>query len=68
MAIQQKVGKEYISVEAKPGSRVAIFAPTRLNNALKRAVIGDRIWIKYMGEGKPTKFGGKPHEFQAEVL
>ena len=68
MPIQKKDGKEYIEAEVTAGDSVSVFAPTRLNNALTKANNGDRIKITYMGLGKATKFGGKPHEFDVEVL
>lgn len=68
MAIQKKEGKEYVEAKVEVGDTVAVFAPTRLNNALRRAVPGARLKITYMGLGKATKFGGKPHEFDVEVL
>ena len=48
MAIQKKEGKEYIDVNVSQGDTVAIFAPTRLNNALKRAPKDSRLKITYM--------------------
>lgn len=68
MGFQSKAGKEYVAVDVEVGASVAIFAPTRLNNALKQATIGDRLRIQYGGLGKATKFGAKPHEYNVEVL
>lgn len=68
MAIQKKEGKEFVNVNVAEGDTVTVFAPTRLNNALKQAPKGSKIKITYMGLGKATKFGGKPHEYEVEVL
>lgn len=68
METQRKEGKEYKSVDIEPGASVSIFAPTRLNNALRQAEIGWRIKIEYLGLGKATSKGGKPHTYSVEVL
>jgi len=68
MQVQKKVGKEYVDTPVGVGDSVAVFAPTRLNNALKQAAVGSRIKITYLGLGKATKRGGKPHEYEVEVL
>lgn len=57
-----------ISGDAAEGSAVGLFAPTRLNNALRQASIGQSLRITYMGLGKATKRGGKPHEYEVEVI
>jgi hypothetical protein len=68
MAIQRKQGKEYVDADVSVGTEVSIFASTRLNNALRQAKNGDRLKITYLGLGKATKFGGKPHQYDVEVL
>jgi len=67
MRIERKEGKEYVEAKVIEGDTVSIFAPTRLNNALRQATAGQRITIKYLGMGKATKFGGKPHDYEVEV-
>jgi hypothetical protein len=68
METQRKEGKEYKNVDIEPGTTVDLFAPTRLNNALRQAEIGWRIKIEYLGLGKATGKGGKPHTYSVEVL
>ena len=68
MKTEVKVGKEYKDSPVKPGDPVSIFAPTRLNNALRQAEIGSKIKIVYLGLGKATKFGGKPHQYDVELI
>jgi len=69
MEILVKNGKEYELANVNPGDLVAVFAPTRLNNALIQAPMGSRIQITYLGLGKAIKGkGGKPHEYDVEVL
>ncbi len=68
MKLEKKDGKIYNEVGGVPGMDVALFAPTRLNNALRQAEVGQKIKITYLGLGKATKFGGKPHEYEVEVL
>lgn len=67
MAIQRKEGKEYVDVAVNVGDSVEIGAPTRLNNALSKASVGQIITIKYLGLGKATGKGGKPHEYEVEA-
>lgn len=57
-----------ITGEAEAGATVSIFAPTRLNNALRQAELGQRIKIVYLGVGKATGKGGKPHTYDVEIL
>lgn len=57
-----------VAGDVENGGTVCIFAPTRLNNALRQATVGQRIKITYLGLGKATKHGGKPHEYEVEVL
>jgi hypothetical protein len=68
MDTQKKEGKEYKNVDVAAGDSVSIFAPTRLNNALRQAEVGWKIKITYLGLGKATKFGGKPHDYEVESL
>lgn len=68
MAIVVKEGKEYIDVDTKEGDTVSMFAPTRLNNALRQATNGMRLKITYLGLGKAAKKGGRPHEYDVEVI
>jgi len=68
MALLLKEGKEYVIAKVEVGASVAITYSFRLNNALKQTSAGDRIKFVYMGLGKATKFGAKPHEYEVEVL
>lgn len=68
MEIVIKDGKEYKPVEIGEGDAVSMFAPTRLNNALRQATKGMRLKITYLGLGKAAKKGGKPHEYDVEVI
>lgn len=68
MVLTKKVGKEYEPVDGATVEACSIFAPTKLHNALSQAKKGDRIRIEYLGLGKATKMGGKPHEYDVEVL
>lgn len=68
MSAQIKSGKEYVDADISDGDTVNLFAPTRLNNALRQAEKGMRLKITYLGKGKATKFGGKPHEYDVEVI
>jgi hypothetical protein len=68
METHKKEGKEYKNVDVAAGDAVSIFAPTRLNNALRQAEVGWKIKITYLGLGKATKFGGKPHDYEVEVI
>jgi hypothetical protein len=45
METTKKDGKEYKPVDVAPGDAVSIFAPTRLNNALRQAEVGWKIKI-----------------------
>lgn len=60
--------KEYKPVDVAEGDAVTVFAPTRLNNALKQTKDGDTVKFVYLGKGKATKFGGKPHEYDVELI
>lgn len=68
MGIQIKKDKEYIDATVEAGDTVSMFAPTRLNNALRQATNGMRLKITYLGLGKAAKKGGKPHEYDVEVI
>ena len=68
MTAQIKKGKEYVDTEFSEGDTVCLFAPTRLNNALRQAEKGMRLKITSDGMGKATKFGGKPYEYTVEIL
>lgn len=68
MEVSIKEGKEYIAANVGDGDTVGIFAPTRLNNALRQATNGMRLKITYLGLGKAAKKGGKPHEYDVEVI
>lgn len=68
MGTQIKQGKEYIDTEVSEGMEVVLFAPTRLHNALRQAEKGMKLKITYLGKGKATKFGGKPHDYEVEIL
>lgn len=68
MAIVIKEGKEYVDAPINEGDAVDMFAPTRLNNALRQATKGMQLKITYLGLGKAAKKGGKPHEYDVEVL
>lgn len=68
MGVQIKQGKEYVDTDIGENAVVCLFAPTRLHNALKQASMGQTIKITYLGLGKATKFGGKPHEYDVEVV
>jgi hypothetical protein len=60
--------KEYKPVDVAPGDSVTVFPPTRLSNALKQTKDGDTVKFVYLGLGKAGKFGGKPHEFDVELI
>jgi len=68
METMLKEGKEYKPVDIAAGDAVVVFAPTRLDNALKQTKDGDTVKIVYLGLGKATRKGGKPHEFDVELL
>lgn len=68
MDIQVKEGKDYKSVDVQQGDTVAIFAPSRLNNALKQAKVEETIEITYLGLGKASGRGGRAHEYKVVVL
>lgn len=68
MVFQKKDGKEYKDVTPEAGATVSIFAPTRLNNALRQAEVGQKIKIEYQGMVKAGKKGGKAHDFDVEVI
>jgi hypothetical protein len=68
MEVSVKDGKEYKPVDISDGDTVSMFAPTRLNNALRQATKGMRLKITYLGLGKAAKKGGKPHEYDVEVI
>ncbi len=68
MELTVKKGDAYVLAKsAKAGDIVSIFAPTRLHNALSQASVGDTITVQYLGLGKATKMGGKPHEYKVEA-
>ena len=60
--------KEYTEVNVAPGDKVTVFPPTRLNNALKQTKDGDTVLFTYLGLGKATGKGGKPHTFDVELI
>jgi hypothetical protein len=60
--------KEYTEVDVAPGDKVTVFPPTRLNNALKQTKDGDIVLFTYLGLGKATGRGGKPHTFEVDLL
>jgi hypothetical protein len=67
--VQKKQGsKEYTEVSVAPGDKVTVFPPTRLNNALKQTKDGDIVLFTYLGLGKATGRGGKPHTFDVELI
>lgn len=69
MRLQRKKGKEYMDVpETEEVSEVTVFAPTRLHNALSQIKPGERVKFTYLGLGKATRRGGKPHEYDVERL
>lgn len=68
MELLVKQGTSYTPTKMVVGDTVSIFAPTRLNNALVQATKGMRLQITYLGLGKASKFGGKPHMYDVEVL
>lgn len=63
-----KNGKDYAPATIEEGAAVALFAPTRLHNALRQVTVGQRVKITYLGQGKATKFGGKPYDYEVEVI
>lgn len=69
MTLQKVQGsKEYTEVSVAPGDKVTVFPPTRLNNALKQTKDGDVVLFTYLGLGKATGRGGKPHTFDVELI
>lgn len=67
--VKQTGSDDYKDCEVKENEKVAIFAPTRLDTALKQAKPGQTIKITYLGLGKKPKRGGnKPHEYDVEVV
>jgi hypothetical protein len=68
MQLQKQEGKEYVEATVAPGDIVSLFAPTRLNNALRQASVGQHIKFTYLGLGKATGRGGKPHEYDVEAI
>lgn len=69
MELTIKKGDVYVEAKGVTGGDlVSIFAPTRLNNALSKAVLGASIHIMYLGKGKAGKMGGAPHMFDVEVI
>jgi hypothetical protein len=68
MATQRKEGKEYVDVPVKVGDTVTVFAPTKLNNALRQVNDGTRVKFTYLGLGKAANGGGKPHMYEVEAL
>lgn len=68
MEVMLKEGKEYKNVDIGEGDTVSMFAPTRLNNALRQATKGMTLKITYLGLGKAAKKGGRPHEYDVEVI
>jgi hypothetical protein len=60
--------KEYKSVDVSAGDSVTVFAPTRLNNALKQTKDGDTVKFVYLGKGEKTKFGGRAHQYDVELI
>jgi hypothetical protein len=67
--VQKKQGsKEYTEVSVDVGTKVTVFPPTRLNNALKQTKDGDIVLFTYLGLGKATGRGGKPHTFEVDLL
>lgn len=60
--------KEYKEVTPAAGDQVSVFAPTRLNNALCQAEVGQKIKFEYLGLVKAGKKGGKANEYDVEIL
>ena len=64
MELTVKKGTAYVLAKAEKGSTVSLFAPTRLNNALKQIPVGTTVSIKYLGLGKAGRMGGRPHDYE----
>lgn len=68
METQIKQDGKYVPKDVEEDEMVAIFAPTRLNNALQRATVETTLKITYLGLGKASKKGGKPHTYDVEIV
>lgn len=68
IVIKDEGAKEYRAATEAECETVGIFAPTKLNNALKQAEKNMRLKITYLGLGKAAKKGGRPHEYDVEII
>ena len=68
MDFQKKEGKEYKDATPVAGDLVTVFAPTRLNNALRQAEVGQKIKFVFLGKVKAGKKGGQANEYDCEVI